>query len=103
METKSEIIFAEKKLKDSFVNLEKGKFEEKELFKWLSRAINDLSNNAFCGIQIPKTLIPKEYLRYNITNLWKCDLPKGWRLIYSVKSGEISILSWCWNVRLALT
>ena len=35
----------------------------------------------------------KEYLRYKITNLWKYDLPKGWRLIYSIGREGVEILS----------
>jgi hypothetical protein len=55
----------------------------------------DLEINAFCGIQIPKRLIPKEYiLKYKIQNLWKYDLPDGWRLIYSIMpQGKVEILS----------
>lgn len=38
--------------------------------------------------------IPKSYIdKYNIDNLWKYDLPKGWRLIYSVANGEVLIVS----------
>ena len=58
------------------------------------RAIHDLRQNAFAGIQVPKRLIPKEYIqKYKINNLWKYDLPKGWRLIYSVANGQVCILS----------
>jgi len=45
-------------------------------------------------MQIKKKIIPKTYLeKYHIDNLWKYDLPKGWRLIYSVANGQIHILS----------
>ncbi|MDY6931179.1 MAG: hypothetical protein SVJ22_04610, partial [Halobacteriota archaeon] len=48
----------------------------------------------FCGIQIPKKLIPKTYIdKYEIDNLWKYDLPKGWRLIYSVATEGVCIIS----------
>ncbi|MDI6708812.1 MAG: hypothetical protein QME47_07005, partial [Candidatus Thermoplasmatota archaeon] len=31
------------------------------------------------------TLIPKEYIeKYSIDNLWKYNMPKAWRLLYSV-------------------
>ncbi|MEA1904772.1 MAG: hypothetical protein U9M97_02690 [Candidatus Hadarchaeota archaeon] len=40
-----------------------------------------MAKDAFCGIQIPKKLIPREYSRkYGIDNLWKYDLPGGWSL-----------------------
>jgi hypothetical protein len=38
----NEIFFANEKLKDAYFELESGKFEEKELFKFINRAIDDL-------------------------------------------------------------
>jgi len=56
-----------------------------EIKKHIKRAIEDIKQNAFCGIQIPKRLIPKEYIqKYQITNLWKYDMPMGWRLLYTI-------------------
>ena len=56
--------------------------------------IKDLKENAFCGIQVPKRLFPKEYIqKYDINNLWKYDLPSGWRLLYSVANGEVVVLA----------
>ncbi len=58
------------------------------------QSYNRSEENAFCGIQIPKRLIPKVYIKkYGIDNLWKYDLPKGWRLIYSVAGDGILIIS----------
>jgi hypothetical protein len=31
--------------------------------------------------------------KYKIDNLWKYDLPKAWRLLYSVARDEIIIIS----------
>ena len=49
----------------------------------------------FSGIQIPKRLFPKEYVRkYGINNLWKYDLPRGWRLMYTVTAeNEVDLIS----------
>ena len=91
---KSIIKYAEEKVKLSFMELKNSKTEDKKLYKWIDRAMDDLEENAFCGVQIQKRLIPKVYIeKYKIDNLWKYDLPKGWRLIYSVANGEIKILS----------
>ena len=47
-----------------------------KLYRWLLRAFLDMEADAFCGIQIPKRLIPKEYLqKYRVHNLWKYNLP----------------------------
>jgi Txe/YoeB family toxin of Txe-Axe toxin-antitoxin module len=91
---KSIVYFGDEKLKDAYEKLKDSKVEDKMLYKWISRAIDDLEINAFCGIQIPKRIIPKVYVeKYKIDNLWKYDLPKGWRLIYSVANGEVIIVS----------
>lgn len=87
-------MFADKQLKDAFDKLQNSKTEDKDIYKWLNRAFDDISENAFCGIQIPKKLIPKEYLKkYEIDNLWKYDLPKAWRLLYSVARDEIVVIA----------
>jgi len=44
--------------------------------------MNNIEKNAFCGIQISKRLIPEAYAKKGIKNLWKYDLPRGWRLMY---------------------
>jgi len=91
---KSRIKYVEERVRVSFEKLKDSKTEDKKLYKWINRAMDDLENNAFCGIQIQKKLIPKIYIeRYGIDNLWKYDLPKSWRLIYSVARGEVQILS----------
>jgi len=56
--------------------------------------MDKLEENVFIGIQIPKRLIPKYYLQnYLIKNLWKYNLPNGWRLLYSIIGEEIMIIS----------
>lgn len=91
---KSEIKFADMKVKKSFENLATSGSEGKILYKQIYRALEDLEENAFCGIQIPKKLIPRVYIeKYKINNLWKYDLPNSWRLIYSVKNGDVCVLS----------
>lgn len=91
---KSEIKFAEEKLKESLNKLKESKTEDKKLYEWINRALDDLEENAFCGIQIAKRLIPKVYIqKYEIDNLWKYDLPRGWRLLYSVANNEVRVLS----------
>jgi len=88
---KSEVAFADDNLQKQFESLGEGE----ELKEYLKRAVKDLQENAFCGVQIPKRLIPAIYTKkYGIDNLWKYDLPDGWRLIYSVvPQNKIEILS----------
>ena len=94
MKLPSDIRFADENIREAFYKLEKGDDSERELFKLINQALDNLEENAFCGIQIPKRLIPKEYiLKFGVKNLWKYDLPKAWRLIYSVVNDEIVIVS----------
>ncbi|MBI3032638.1 hypothetical protein HYY69_04130 [Candidatus Woesearchaeota archaeon] len=94
MKLPSKVQFADDKIKKAFDDLEKSDNYDIELRKYLERAFNDITTNAFCGIQIPKKLIPKEYIqKYNVTNAWKYNLPGAWRLIYSIESKEVIVLS----------
>ena len=90
----SNIRFADEKLKKAFYKLEKGDESERELFRVINQALNNIETNAFCGLQVPKHLIPKEYIqKYKINNLWKYDLPKGWRLLYSIAREKLVVVS----------
>ena len=94
MKLPSDIRFADENIQETLSKLEKGDNSERELFKFINQALDNLEENSFCGIQIPKKLIPKPYIsKYDVKNLWKYDLPKGWRLIYSVVNDEIVVVS----------
>ena len=87
----SKVVFISDELEKDFNSLKEDDFIKKGLI----RAIKDLKENAFCGIQIPKRLFPKEYVqKYNVNNLWKYDLPKGWRLLYTITpENEVELIS----------
>ena len=53
---KSVVYFADEKLKEAYNKLKNSKVEDRMTYKWISRAIDDLETNAFCGIQIPKKI-----------------------------------------------
>jgi Txe/YoeB family toxin of Txe-Axe toxin-antitoxin module len=89
--TENLVGFIDQKVKDEY---EKAKDEDPHLFKFLERATDDLKEDPFCGIKIPRNLWPKDYVRkYRIDNLWKYDLPNAWRLIYTVSKDEVKILA----------
>ncbi|RLF59233.1 MAG: hypothetical protein DRN37_04055, partial [Thermoplasmata archaeon] len=74
------VVFADKKLESDFEKLKSGTTEEKRLYKFIKRAIEDLKKEPACGIKIPRDRWPKIYIRnYQITNLLKYDLPNAWR------------------------
>ena len=84
------VAFASPKLEKDFNKLKQGKFENKQLYNFIQRAISDLKKNPMCGVKIPRKLWPKGYIKkYQIKNLWKYDLPDGWRLIYSILEDKL--------------
>ncbi|MFA5777838.1 MAG: hypothetical protein WC906_05410 [Parcubacteria group bacterium] len=87
----SKVKFISEKLQENFNSLS----EDDPIKKSIKRAIKDLQDNAFFGIQIPKRLIPREYImKYDVKNLWKYDLPQGWRLIYTIAAeNEVQLIS----------
>jgi len=87
----SRVIFASESTEKEFYGLA----ENDEIKKYIKRAIADIQINAYVGIQLPKRLIPKVYIqKYGINNLWKYDLPDGWRLVYSITTpNKVEILA----------
>ena len=87
------IVFADENIREAFLKLKSGKFESIRLYNLLLRAFDDLKKNPFIGIEISKRLMPKTYVQnYNISNLWKYNLPNAWRLLYTIKADEIAII-----------
>ena len=87
----SKVVFISDELQDNYNSLSEGDFIKKSIVK----AVRDLKQNAFAGIHVPKRLIPREYIKkYGINNLWKYDMPKGWRLMYTITSeNEVELIS----------
>jgi hypothetical protein len=50
----SKIQFIDKKTKEAFEKLKTGTSEEKTLYGWITRALRDLEENAFCGERYQK-------------------------------------------------
>ena len=75
-------------------SLKTGKFEDKKLYEFIDRAIDDLKKSPTCGTKIQKKIWPKEYKKkFGINNLWKYDLPNAWRIIYTIETDEVTIVS----------
>lgn len=58
MKLSSKIRFADEKTKEKFYILQKGSFEDKRLFKFINKALDNIEDDSFCGVQIPKKNIP---------------------------------------------
>lgn len=88
-----QVAFIDKKLLNSYKSLKDGKFEEKKLYEFISRAIDDLKENPFCGTRLSNNIIPKAYKKLGINNIWKYNLPDAWRLIYTISGDQVKVLS----------
>jgi len=87
-----EIQFVNEKVKKAFEELAES--DEKDLKKFIERAFDDIRENPFCGIQIPRKRIPRDYLnKFNIKNVWKYNLPGAWRLLYSLENNQLCVIS----------
>ena len=64
-----------------------------ELLKKLAKAVTKLKQNYRAGKHVPKDRIPEYYaVRYGVTNLWKLDLDKNYRLIYTLRGTSVEIM-----------
>lgn len=94
MKIKSEVKFIDEKLGKTFQRLKNSRTEDKKLYDWLSRAFEDIEENAFCGIQIPKRLVPEKYIKkYKTKSIYKYNLPGAWRLIYAIIENKPFVIS----------
>jgi len=85
------IVFVDETLENSFNELN----EADPIKKALIRAINFLKEDAFCGRNVKKSLIPNFLIqKYKLNNLWIYNLPDGWRMLYVLTpSEEIQIIA----------
>mgnify|MGYP001607264152 FL=1 len=88
------VSFINKKVELEFEELKYKKFEDKQLHDIIFEVMQILKINSTYGIKLPKRLWPKEYIQnYYITNLWKVNLPNGWRLVYTIDTTETEIVN----------
>ena len=67
--------------------------EEIQLLKSIKQKTEFIKSNPFYGDNIPKALIPKEYvIKYNAKNLWRVELTNYWRMLYTIKGDQIEII-----------
>jgi len=58
----------------------------------LDKKIDLIKLNIHYGDPIAKKLIPEEYkIKYGTTNLFRVELPKFWRMLYTLTEGETEI------------
>ena len=65
---------------------------ERTILNAITKKIEIIKSNPHYGNPIAKSIIPKEYVnKYEITNLFRVELPNYWRMLYSLIDGETKI------------
>jgi hypothetical protein len=66
--------------------------QEKMILAALHKKIDLIKINKHYGVPISKKLIPVEYKKkYDISNLFRVELPQFWRMLYTLTEGENEI------------
>ena len=88
---KIEVIFS-KQAETIFNELENSNAKvDKSLINAIENKIQIIKQNPHYGNPINKKLIPKDYKKYEITNLFRIELPSYWRMLYTLTDGETKI------------
>jgi len=87
-----------KEFSEEYAELKKradgGHGEARYLLGIIDKAIVKLKQDREAGKRIPKRLIPREYIvKYGVTNLWKLNLDRYWRMIYTIVGDQIRLVS----------
>ncbi|MFH0836072.1 MAG: hypothetical protein V1834_02810 [Candidatus Micrarchaeota archaeon] len=62
---------------------------ERSILKAVENKTRLISQNTHYGQAIAKKLIPIEYIqKYDVTNLFRVELPNFWRMLYTVTESE---------------
>jgi len=65
---------------------------ERMILKAIQQKIEFIKANPHYGNPIAKRLFPEEYKqKYNISNLFRVELPNYWRMLYTLEEGETNI------------
>jgi len=73
---------------------EGGHGEARYLLGIVDKGVAKLKRDREAGKRIPRRLIPREYaVKYGVTNLWKLNLDRYWRMIYTIVGDEVRLVS----------
>lgn len=85
---RSQVTFFSQSIERAFRKLAHGDGHERQLYRELKRVMKELESDAYAGKRIQKRLIPRQW---KTKNLWKYNLPEGWRLLYSISAEQVVI------------
>ncbi len=86
-------IFLKGQAKESFLELKKRNDKEaKSILNSVERVKEFLQANPQYGNPIAKRLIPKEFKKIGIKNLYRVELSNYWRMLYTIEGNQVDIL-----------
>ena len=68
---------------------------ERMLLTAIMRKLTLIKTNPFYGQPLSKRLIPK---KYHVQNLYRVELPQFWRMVYTLKDGNIEIIAFVLDI-----
>ncbi len=85
--------------KESYIDLKKRDDKEsKSIVKSIERMFIILKDNPQFGEPIRKELIPDEFIKEGIKNLYRQELSNYWRMIYTLSGTQVEILLFILNI-----
>ncbi len=73
--------------------------EEIQLLRSIRQKMDFIKANPFYGDNIPKALIPREYVvMYKVSNLWRVELTNYWRMLYTIKGDQVEVICFVLDV-----
>ena len=67
--------------------------EEMQLLRSIKQKTEFVKANPFYGDNVPKVLIPQEYIqKYKANNLWRVELTNYWRMMYTIKGDQVEVI-----------
>lgn len=71
---------------------------EASLLRAIDAKIDLLKINPFLGQKMAYKLIPEDYKRQGIKNLYRVELPQFWRMLYTVKGNNVEIIAFVLDI-----
>lgn len=72
---------------------------EIQLLRSIKQKMDFIKANPFYGNNIPKALIPHEYIvMYKVSNLWRVELTNYWRMLYTIKGDQVEVICFVLDV-----
>ena len=92
-------VFMKGQAEDSFIELKsKNDKESQSLVRSIERMIAILKRNPQYGNPIKKELIPDNFKKLGISNLYRVELSNYWRMLYTIEGSRIEIFCFILNI-----